>query len=721
MEYVNYFSKKPNEYIRDFDPILNYVKIQSFFLSRMTGKTLVETTEFVKKNLEKDGKFPIKDRQVKYLSRENQIDRVRAMTTIRGYIDNIRKKNFIMSPAWTAYKPSYMGESLYVSYIDWKSKERSVYKNAMFIAEQRGDKEAVRFNDEMQSSSKIGINSISGAALMPGTINHCQSLHPTLTSTCAASTSLANLNNERLIAGNRPYLSYQDVIDNICSISVATNLDTLERAMVKYRMHFPSTDDVMDCILYSSRNYWIDEVKEAKIRNLVDRLQPLEKAAIVYSGDLYHLYKHNKTQMEEFMNGFTKRTYDVLPMDEAISYMKMADSDVRILAKLICKDYMMGKTEDDVKEQEPEKYSQICANVRDIIKHLHSYKEFIEGFLRPEFVSPGGQRYTMHSLVRKAVLTSDTDSTIFTAQWWVKALNGDMGFEDRHYNVGFTISFLVNKTVFHALAIMSRNMGMEDKNVHMISMKNEYYFPVYVLTNSAKNYYAFKSVREGNVYADMKLEKKGVELRSAKIPKNVMNQFDDYIKNVMNTYIKNLKLTLDDVLLEPYKTETEVLNSVLDGEAKYFQTAQIKTPDGYKLGEKAPPMFYHRLWEEVFAPKYGDAPPRPYVALKISTTVNNKSTKNKWIDSIEDKELARRLDEFLAREGRDDVSVIYAPKLTLGLNTLPTEIKQVMDVNKQLMSVMSPYYLSLESYGIYLRNPNNTTMIHDSYKPKLAA
>lgn len=717
LAYVNYFQKDDNEYVRRFDPIEDYINIQSFFLAKKTKGDIAEISKWIRNNIKKDGLFPIAHRDVKYLSRENQIDRVRAKSTFIEYIDSIRKNNFIMSPAWTTYKPSYMGESLYVSYINEKSKERSKYKKAMFIAEQRDDKLAIKFNDQMQSSSKIGINSISGAALMPGTINHCQSLHPTLTSTCAASTSLANLNNERLIAGNRPYMTYQDVIDNICAMSITNDYETLSLAMSRYKMHYPTTDDVIECIKHSTDEYWVDESKMNKIRELVDTLTPLEKAGFVYTGDLYHLYKHNKEQVTNFLNGFTKRSYESLPMEEAEAYMKMVDTDVQILAMLICRDYMMGKTEDDIKGEEPQKYGEICANVRNIVKHLNDYEFFIKGFLRPEINSPGGHRFVIRSLKRKAVLTSDTDSTIFTTQWWVKELTGSLGFNDEHYNVGFTISFLVNKTVFHQLAMMSKNMGMENKNLHMISMKNEYYFPVYVLTNSAKNYYALKSVREGNVYKEMKLEKKGVELRSAKIPRNVMDQFDEYIKNTMYTFIDKQSYTLDDLLKAPYETESEILSSVKNGDTKYFQTAQIKDESSYKLGASAPPVFYNRLWNEVFGPKYGMSPPPPYVALKVSTTLDTQSKLKLWIDKIEDKEFAERLKNFLEREGRKELKVIYVPKLTIGFNPIPIEIQQVLDFGNQLMSVMSPYYLSLESYGIYLKSPNNTTMIHKAYKP----
>ena len=716
--YTNYFCLKPEEYVRDFDPIRNYIKIQSFFISRMTGKPLDKTAKWVLENMKPGGKFPIKDKKVKYLSRMNSIDRYKAVTTLTGYVNTIRKNNFIMSPAWTAYQPSYMGESLYVSYIDWKSKERKAYKDAMFIAEQRGDKEAIRFNDEMQSSSKIGINSISGASVMPATINHCQSLHPTLTSTCANSTALANLNNEKLIAGNRPYLNFQSVVDNICAIVISASYDELDIAVKKYKIHLPTVKEVMDVIHYSSDEYWRDRTQSAKIESLVEKLTPMERAAFVYTGDLYHLYKYNPLQVKEFFKGFTTRTYEELPFEEAEKYFKMADTDVRILAKLLCKDYMMGKTDDDVKLETPNRYTQICANMRNIMLHLEDYKHFVMAFLRPTVVSPRSYRYSTTAMKRKAVLTSDTDSTIFTAQWWVKELTGRIAFEDEHYNVGFAVSYLVNKTVFHQLCMMSSNMGIETKNLSGISMKNEYYFPTYVITNASKTYYAFKSVREGNVYREMKLEKKGVLLRSAKIPKNVMNQFDDYICFLMNEFIKKQYLTINDLLEKPYRTEVEIKNSILKGEPKYFQSAQIKSPDSYKLGNNAPPVFYHELWEEVFAPKYGDTPPLPYTVIKITTGLNTNKKTNDWIDNFEDKAMADRMRKFLAKKDRKDLQVIQIPKLTIGTKPLPVEIADAMDVGKQIMSVMSPYYLSLESYGLYMRDKDNSCLIHQRWKPK---
>ena len=186
----------------------------------------------------------------------------------------------------------------------------------------------------------------------------------------------------------------------------------------------------------------------------------------------------------------------------------------------------------------------------------------------------------------------------------------------------------------------------------------------------------------------------------------------------MNEFIKKQYLTINDLLEKPYRTEVEIKNSILKGEPKYFQSAQIKSPDSYKLGNNAPPVFYHELWEEVFAPKYGDTPPLPYTVIKITTGLNTNKKTNDWIDNFEDKAMADRMRKFLAKKDRKDLQVIQIPKLTIGTKPLPVEIADAMDVGKQIMSVMSPYYLSLESYGLYMRDKDNSCLIHQRWKPK---
>ncbi len=715
---INDFTYPDNQYKRELDPMSDYIEMQTFYLSRRSGRHPDECREYVIRELKPGGQFEFKDPTVAYLSREDSRDRTKANTTILEYIASARNRNYIMVPSWSINVPSYVKESLYTGYIDATSKVRAKYKKAMFIAEQKENITEIKFNDGMQSSAKTSINSISGAALSPSTVNHTQSLHPALTSVCAASTSLANLNNEKLIAGNRIYTTYQATLDNIISIVIRADLVALQAAVNEFELVYPTVEDTMECINKSTNLYWRDKEKTNKLQLLVETLTPLERAAFVYIGDMYHLDKHNPKVVSAFLKGFTWRTTDVLPLDEADAINKSADSDVSVLAKLICKEYLMGTTLWDLREDAPEKYGEVCANMLVVENHLKTFSALIKGVFRPSFLNPGGNRYAIPDMLREAVLTSDTDSTIYTAQYWVKRITGNLGFDDEHYSVGFAISFLVNKTVHHQLAMMSKNMGFEDKNLHMISMKNEYYFPVYALTNQTKNYFAFISVREGNVYSKMKLEKKGVGIRSSKIPRNVMDEFDKYIHFLMNRIIEVQNITLDEMFDIPYRAESMVRDSILEGKSTYFQTAQIKAADSYKGGYDAPAQKLHRLWEHVFADKYGAAPPIPYTALKISTSLTSKKKLDAWINSIEDLELADRMRSYLKNEARKDVGTMYVPQVTIGFGTIPPEIVSIINVNKQLMNVMSPFYLTLESFGFYLKNPSNTTMIHTHYKPR---
>lgn len=711
----NYFCYDDTQYQRDIKPFHNYIDLQAFYLSKLSGKPFEETKAYVIKNIKKDGKHPLHDPKIKFLSKLETRDRKRSICTYSEYIKLVNKHDLIMTPSWAGYIKSNKVLSLYTPYISYRSDVRSAYKKELFLAELKNDKAGIKFNDGMQSSSKIYINNISGASQAPHTINYTASLHQSLTSTCATSTALANLNNEKLIRGNRPYMTYQMTLDNLVVISMKSDYPALKKAMDEFGLVVPTVDNVMECILYSAELYWRDDEKVAKLRRYVETMTDLERCAFVYVGDMYHIYKFNPEIFKEFFLGFTNRTKDSLSLEEAEAEVKDSDSDVEILAKLICAEYLMGKTLKELKEENPAQYGEVAANMRMIKAHMERFKIFIMGFLRPPIVNPGGNIRVMKSLVRRAVLTSDTDSTIFTSQYWVKELTGYIGFEKEHYNIGYTISFLVNKTVYHQLALMSANLGFELKDLHIISMKNEYYFPIYSLTNSSKNYFAYKSVREGNIFKKMKLEKKGVELRSAKIPSSVMQYFDKWLMTTMDIIIDKQSITIDELFDIPYKTELMVKDSILNGETMYFQRGQIKDAKSYKVGENAPALQTHRLWEEIFAPKYGHAPPLPYMCLKVSVDLTTKKKLNAWLDSIKDQALKARAIEFFKKTNTTTLAVINVPALTIGKRPLPEELLTCVNVNKQLNNVTSPFYVVLEAFGYYLRTPDNTNMIYHYY------
>lgn len=119
------------------------------------------------------------------------------------------------------------------------------------------------------------------------------------------------------------------------------------------------------------------------------------------------------------------------------------------------------------------------------------------------------------NVIRRNAITSDTDSTIFTAQDWLRWYSGKISFEEQTVNIGHAVAFLTSASITHILAKMSANMGVAKDQLHQYQMKSEYYFPVFALTSRAKTYFAHVGAQEGQVFVEPDLEVKGSVLKGS--------------------------------------------------------------------------------------------------------------------------------------------------------------------------------------------------------------
>jgi multisubunit Na+/H+ antiporter MnhG subunit len=144
--------------------------------------------------------------------------------------------------------------------------------------------------------------------------------------------------------------------------------------------------------------------------------------------------------------------------------------------------------------------------------------------------------------VRRAAITSDTDSTIFTVQDWVIWHQGRVTFNEMGNAVAAVMIFLAAQSITHVLARMSANFGIEEKRLYQIAMKNEFKFDVFVPTDVAKHYFAYISAQEGNLFAKYEKEIKGVHLKSSNAPKAVMKEAEKMMIHIMETVLAEKKI-----------------------------------------------------------------------------------------------------------------------------------------------------------------------------------
>jgi len=711
----NPFVLDKKEYKRAINPIGQYVNQASQYLHLITGKDLEVCKEFITNGI-KNNTLPgsIIDPKIKYLERQDNGDRVEKESTLVEYINSSLTEGELISPTLTTYINPKVKESLLVNFVDDNIAARGVAKKAAFAAKAAGNKELATIKGIEQTNRKLSNNSVSGAHVSASTPLYNKTAHSTLTSTCRSTSGYGNANNEKFLCGNRHYWSPQIVINSIISIITYTDYSKIIELISVYDLKPLTVDETMECITYSTDLYWMNTKETAKIRNLVSKLNDLQRQAFVYTGDMFHLMKHNQELVRTFIKRLSSKvTGDI---ENPIDSIHKSSEDIVNLAHQICATEMKGKGKDYKAMIGTPELNTLAHTVLNIESTLSDYSSLIKGLWVTNNV-PASVAYFPES-IRRAALTSDTDSTIFTVQDWVMWYNntpGTVDFDDESIAIAATMIFLASQTITHVLAKMSANFGIEQKRLHQIAMKNEFKFDVFVPTQVAKHYYAIISCQEGNVFDELNKEIKGVHLKSSNAPLKITKAATAMMESIMASVMAGKKISIIKILNEIGDIERTIHKSILAGELEYLRLAQIKMAESYTSSERSSPYGHHLFWSEVFAPKYGQIALPPYSCIKVSTTLDNPSNLKEWIDKMKDRDLAQRLTEWLIRSNKKVIPTILLPVEVIRGKGIPPELVDIIDARTMVSDLSRIFYLILETLGFFTSNDKNTKLVYDSY------
>jgi hypothetical protein len=635
------------------------------------------------------------------------------------WLDSVRERQEILSPSLTSYVHPDKRESVLAQYISGNLKLRKKAKHAKFVAELKGDELTTAIQESMQTTYKIKNNSLSGAHCSPYTILWNKSSHSTLTSTCRTATSYANANNEKFLYGNRHYYAPDIVKANIVSIVNHSDLRKMQEVMDRFHITPPTVEQVMGCVQRSTQAYWRSPAQLAVIENLVRGLDPVERAAFLFTSDFYHLAEVNPNFVRQFLTDLSMKATDPLPEADVEMWMDKMDDNLKAFVGMLCaKEIGVGRSLGDadgqgtkLKDLRWNDYALVAATVKKIIQTLDHYEDFIRTFWVTDNLP--SSVYYMPNIIRRGAITSDTDSTIFTVQHWTEWYVGKLDFSDTSMAIASSMVYLSGQLIRHILATLSGNMGVARQNITLLSMKNEYYFPVFVLTSRAKHYYAYISAQEGNVFKDLKTEIKGVALRNSNVPPFITDKAHALMRKLMDKIMAGEKISIKQVMGEVASIEQGIRDSVERGSYDLMPRMQIKGMASYK-DPSASNFIHYDMWEEVFAPKYGHAPAPPYSAIKVSIDADNPTKLKRWLDSMEDQVIANKLRAWLQKTGRKAVSQLLLPEMVLSMTGVPKEIVLGVDVRGLIFQMMEAFYLILESLGIYMRNDNITRLVSDN-------
>ena len=701
IDYDNYdpniFKNDINAYKTELKPTLEYIKQVGIFVSRELGIDRKEAMRKVKDSLKA---FKVRNPLVKFRRRIDNGDTIEDHLSLTDYIKDSIDNKEILVPSFTSYFNPEVKKSLHSEYLNINVKLRKSDKHNEFKYKQLGQKDLSKYYNIMQKVRKVANNSLSGAYASKSTILNNPSAHYTLTSITRSVASIGNAISESIVAGNKHFRNSDIVMNYIISVTSTLDMVKVQKAVEKYNLYLPTPVDVLECLLFSSRNYWQDDEKEQIILDRLTVMTPYERAAICYTNDLFHMKKYNDGLVRDLVTKLSTKVHkgSLYPLKD----LNIAPEGINILTNHIWMEEIKGMSVGDysgLKETNPELLEGLGSTTRNILITLENYRLLFKSFFTTE-IMPISIAY-IRELLRDCIVLSDTDSTCGSYDKWVEWYYGSVIFTPESFAVSAAVMTINTQVMDHHLKTFSRNMNVPIDKSELIKMKNEFTWSVFTPSNVSKHYDASVIVQEGNVYKEPDRELKGVHYIASSVEQSVVKRGKEMIDEINNTISSGGKISLGKYVTLAADIERELIDKIKRGDPSIFKRDKIKNEKSYKQTKDKSTYFHHLLWQEVFEEKYGESGAPIYLVVKVPTVISSKKDMKDYLDNLEDTDLKDRLVRCMNRYGKEIIGTFRPPAVIVNDSGLPEEIVKAIDVKRIVFDNMNMIYLKLETLGFY--------------------
>lgn len=693
----NIFFKPKTEYSNQLNPTKGYLEQLTQHLSVRKGIPLNEARtvaiEFMKKNF--------KDRHVRYFERNEVGDREVKDGSVMQYIkQNVTDRN-VLAPTFTSYCHADHKKSIISEFISLNVETRSKAKKEGQRAKAEGNTELAEAKNNEQNVRKTYNNSVSGLFGQSACILYNPTAHSTLTSITRTMTSLSNACNERLIGGNRYLPRPKDVYHQIVYESTYADEAKIKACVEKFNIYLPTVEETVACLKYSSDLYFQDENYYKKyIISYLEKLSPYQRAAICYNGDLYHQRKFNEKFIRELVTKLITPVIVDTPLED-LSVIGDTHEPIRVLAHSILVDKVKGFGLDYKKmNDEGGLAASVIATHNNTVKVLQEYKEFFNTFYMTEIVPINSHR--LREMRRRVVILSDTDSSCFTLDEWVDWYADGYKVTPTTIALASAITYIASEAIVNQLAILSKSMNVDDAQLDVLQMKNEWLWLTISPAEVSKHYFAWAVIQEGSVLTKPELDLKGVHLKNSAVPVEITKHAKDLINEICIKLSSNEKISFRDTMKEIIGVEERIIKSINLGEVTFFKRSKIKNDTAYAQERNKSPYQRHMFWNEVFGPKYGMLQEPPYDVIKVPTIIKTKTKLKEWITDIEDLELRGRLVNWLETFNKSNLPTIYISLDQAKGSGIPSEILKVIDIKRIVFDCTMQHRILTQMLGVML-------------------
>lgn len=620
-------------------------------------------------------------------------------------------KQNIVSPSGSAYVRPSVEESLIKIKINVNKKARKRAKNEMFAAINNNDSILAAYKNYEQANIKIETNALSGASASQYNIFFDLACYNSITSIARFSAMTAYSYVEKFLEGNFFFPNIESVINYIVLICRFTNPRKIQNVIQKYNLFIPSVGDIVDNLKESIQYYfpYTEEVDKVLLP-LLNTLTLEEKVFLYYAHNFKNIVRKNTAYFKPFLSKFFNKNVPVDNSTDPNNIFKTDDAMLAMALSLNADNIDRKALNNETVNEHPDGVRVIQA----IIKHMDSTVNQIDDIIDTFIRIPIDTQNVMDqpAMIRRSVLISDTDSVIFTTQSWVEWYCGDVSYDEPAYEINAFVVYMLSKTIEHVFARISSGFGMEEPDMHAISAKNEFLYPIMLRTNIGKHYAGIVTIQEGKILPKPKRDIKGKQLRGSDLCKDTIKEAEEFAFWIIDNVYKHKKIDGTEITKRMLDYEHYVYKSIMDGEKKYLTSTPIKDKDDYS--EKgASKFFYHDLWQDVFAEKYGDfiVPSKGYV-IKVASG-GQKIRDPRYLEYLKNKDprIHKKLVTFLENNTRQITMVIMPGTV----DKIPDILRPIVDVRNVIYENIKPMYLLVSSLNVGITHKDHMTLLSDIY------
>lgn len=675
-----------------------------------------EIEEFVKGVVKERFKSP--QVEAVHHKREGYSDQV-AMP-LSTFVEKIIADNNL-SPSGSCYKPTSKQESFLRQSIEGKIKERNDFKKLYLGYEAQGKVRESQYYNQNQANAKIFNNAIAGGMKIKQFILGSKAGFNAITSTGRMSVKQGYGFIERAVNGNLYLPSERDAITYIINHVRHVHKDFPQLIHTR-RLYVPSVDDVVTYLIESVQKY-VANPNTDSIRSIIAQLTEVERSYVFYVGCLSNLCKYNEVVMRQWIDScFLPESIDpALYQDINVDELKTFPGDV--ISCILSTNYKRLGTNPEKVDKWNSLKDALKFNPDGVKEFIYACRHFVTNFetmtdvIRPilQIETTFSKLTFQNKMARETVPLSDTDSNIFSNQELIRWKRGKIDFVQESYEMNAIVTFMLSQSLEHVFARLSAGFGAEGKDVFKISMKNEFLYPILIVTSLAKHYLAIATMQEGSLLPYVRKDIKGVGFRSSAYPKLIKDGFEKFTTSLFAEIEKGQPIKAASILSHIAGIEHEINRSITARESVYLQTTSVRRREDY-ADPNVSAYFYHELWNEVFAETYGEMI-IPNKCFKIPLIGGKKLFKSvEFMDGLREShpKIYSNLKDFIERHPKRDISAILIPPFKGSIDPF---FASVMDIRAHISQVMAGYYHLLDALGIGTVDNRASGLVSDFYDP----